>query len=134
MSNKFGVNPMDKRVVITGIGVIAPIGIGKDKFWEALSSGRSGIKKITRFDVSSYPSQTAGEIHNFDPTDFIDPKTARRMDRFSQFAVACARMAIEDSKLEINDGNCRDVGIVVSSAMGGIPLAEDQHSLFWKKA
>jgi len=124
---------MDKRVVITGVGVITPIGIGKDKFWDALAAGRSGIRKITKFDVSSYPSQTAGEVSNFDPTDYIDPKTSRRMDRFSQFAVACAKMAVEDAKLEINDSNCRDIGIVVSSAMGGIPLAEDQHSLFLEK-
>ena len=121
---------MDKRVVITGLGLITPIGIGKDEFWQSLATGKSGIKRVTRFDVSSYPSQTAGEVDNFDPTNYIDPKTAKRMDRFSQLAVGCAKMAVEDAKLEINDSNCRDIGIVVSSAMGGIPLAEDQHSLF----
>jgi 3-oxoacyl-[acyl-carrier-protein] synthase II len=124
---------MNKRVVITGVGLITPIGIGNDEFWNALSAGKSGIIKVTRFDVSSYPSQTAGEVNNFDPTDYMDPKTARRMDRFSQFAVACARMALEDASLEINDKNCRDIGIVVGSAMGGVPLAEDQHSLFLEK-
>jgi 3-oxoacyl-[acyl-carrier-protein] synthase II len=133
MNGRHGVNPMNKRVVITGVGLITPIGIGKNDFWGSLASGRSGIRKITRFDVSSYPSQTAGEVDNFDPTDFMDPKTAKRMDRFSQFAVACARMAVDDARLDINDQNCRDIGIVVSSAMGGIPLAEDQHSLFLEK-
>jgi len=124
---------MNKRVVITGIGVITPIGIGKDVFWNSLAAGKSGISRVTRFDVSSYPSQTAGEVNNFDPTDFMDPKTAKRMDRFSQFALASAKMALNDSQLEINDKNCRDIGIVVSSAMGGVPLAEYQHSLFLEK-
>jgi 3-oxoacyl-[acyl-carrier-protein] synthase II len=133
MNTKFEVNPMNKRVVITGLSVIAPIGIGKEEFWNALAAGRSGIIRVTRFDVSSYPAQTAGEVNNFNPTDFMDPKTAKRMDRFSQLAVACSKMTLKDAKLEINDKNCRDIGIVVSSAMGGIPLAEDQHSLFLEK-
>lgn len=125
---------MDKRrVVITGVGVVTPIGIGKEEFWSSLATGKSGIRKITRFDVSSYPSKTAGEVNNFDPTDYMDPKTSRRMDRFSQFAVACARMAVEDAGLKIDEKNCREIGIVVSSAMGGVPLAEDQHSLFLEK-
>jgi 3-oxoacyl-[acyl-carrier-protein] synthase II len=133
MNSKHGVNPMNKRVVITGVGVITPIGIGKKDFWDSLASGRSGIRKITRFDVSSYPSQTAGEVDNFDPTDYMDPKTARRMDRFSQFAVASAKIALEDAQFEINDKNCREIGIVIGSAIGGLPLAEDQHSIFLEK-
>ena len=82
---------MKRRVVITGLGVIAPNGIGKEEFWKALKEGKSGIKKITRFDASTYPCQVAGEVNNFDARDYMDSKTARRMDRFSQFAVACAK-------------------------------------------
>lgn len=90
-----------RRVVITGLGIIAPNGIGKDAFWNAIKTGKSGINKITSFDVSSYPTQVAGEIKNFDPTDYMSPKSTRRMDRFVQFAVAAAKMAIEDAGLKI---------------------------------
>ena len=71
---------MKRRVVITGLGVVAPNGIGKDEFWNSLRAGESGIKKISRFDTTGYPCQVAGEVDNFDPTDFMEPKTARRMD------------------------------------------------------
>jgi 3-oxoacyl-[acyl-carrier-protein] synthase II len=124
---------MKKRVVITGLGVTAPIGIGKDDFWNSLKMGKSGIEKITRFDTSGYPCQVAGEINDFDTANFFNSKTARRMDRFSQLSVACAQMAIEDAGIEIGNGALENAGVVVSSAMGGIPMAEDQHSLFLEK-
>jgi len=122
-----------RRVVITGLGVIAPNGIGKEAFWNALKEGKSGIQKVTRFDASSYPSQVAGEINNFDPTDYMSPKSARRMDRFVQFTVAAARMAIEDSQLTINRGNNKKIGIVMGSSLGGLPHAEFQHEVFMEK-
>jgi len=124
---------MKRRVVITGLGVIAPNGIGKEEFWKALKEGKSGIKKITRFDASTYPCQVAGEVNNFDARDYMDSKTARRMDRFSQFAVACAKMAIEDAGIKIGDNDLGSAGVVVGSAIGGTPMAEDQHSLFLEK-
>lgn len=124
---------MKRRVVITGLGVVAPNGIGKDEFWNSLKEGKSGINKITRFDTSTYPCQVAGEVNNFDPLDFMDPKTAKRMDRFSQLSVACAKMALEDAGIEIGDSTLENAGVVVSSAMGGIPMAEDQHGLFLEK-
>ena len=124
---------MKKRVVITGMGIIAPNGIGKDEFWKALKEGKSGIKKITRFDASTYPCQVAGEVNNFDARDYMDSKTAKRMDRFSQFAVACAKMAIEDAGLKIGNSSFENAGVVVGSAIGGTPMAEDQHSLFLEK-
>lgn len=122
-----------RRVVITGLGVIAPNGIGKDAFWQALREGKSGIRKITRFDASSYPSQVAGEINDFDPTDYMSPKSARRMDRFAQFAVACARMAIEDAGLKIDKENAEKMGTIVGTAMGGYEFAEFQHGILLEK-
>jgi 3-oxoacyl-[acyl-carrier-protein] synthase II len=122
-----------RRVVITGMGVIAPNGIGIDNFWDTLAHGRSGVRKITRFDASSYPSQVAGEVKDFDPTNYMSPKSARRMDRFCQFAVASARMALDDAKIEISEKNCDRIGIALGSALGGTPTAEDQHSVFLEK-
>ncbi len=122
-----------KRVVITGMGVIAPNGIGTDNFWRALSSGQSGIKKITRFDASSYPIQIAGEVQDFDPSVYMAPKSARRMDRFAQFAVACSKMALEDCKLDMADTDVDRIGISLGSALGGFPLAEEQYAVFLEK-
>jgi len=122
-----------KRVVITGMGVVAPNGIGIDVFWDSLSCGRSGIGKITHFDASSYPSQIAAEVKDFDPLNFMGPKSARRMDKFSQYAVACTRMALDDASLEVTDKNSDRIGIAIGSALGGIPSAEEQHSIFVEK-
>jgi 3-oxoacyl-[acyl-carrier-protein] synthase II len=124
---------LKRRVVITGLGVIAPNGVGKDEFWKSLKEGKSGITRITRFDATTYPCQVAGEVRNFDPTNYMDPKTAKRMDRFSQFALACAKMAVEDAGVKVGDNFLENAGIVVGSAMGGIPLAEAQHALFLEK-
>jgi len=124
---------MKRRVVVTGLGVVAPNGIGKDEFWKSLKEGKSGINKITRFDASTYSSQVAGEVDNFDPLDYMDPKTAKRMDRFSQFALACAKMAMEDAGLEVNDNHNGNVGVVSGSALGGMPYAESQHAIFMEK-
>lgn len=122
-----------RRVVVTGMGVIAPNGIGTENFWNALTHGRSGISKVTHFDATSYPSQVAGEVKDFDPTNYMSPKSARRMDRFAQFAVACARMALEDAKIGISQENSEQIGISLGSALGGIPTAEEQHSVFMEK-
>lgn len=115
------------------MGVVAPNGIGIDKFWDSLSQGRSAVRKITRFDASSYPCQIAGEVPDFDPLDYMSPKSARRMDRFAQFVVACTKMALEDAKLEISDRNSDRVGVVMGSALGGFPEAEVQYSIFLEK-
>jgi 3-oxoacyl-[acyl-carrier-protein] synthase II len=123
----------NRRVVITGMGVIAPNGIGIEGFWNSLIHGRSGIRKITHFDPSSYPSQVGGEVQDFDPGDYMTPKGARRMDRFSQFAVACARLALEDARIKISREDSNDIGISIGSALGGLPTAEEQHSIFMEK-
>ena len=122
-----------KRVVVTGIGVIAPNGIGIDNFWDSLVHGRSGVRKITHFDASSYPCQVAGEVKDFDPLNYMSPKSARRMDRFSQFAVACTQMALEDARIEITEKNSDKIGIALGSALGGFPIAEEQYAIFMEK-
>jgi 3-oxoacyl-[acyl-carrier-protein] synthase II len=122
-----------KRVVITGMGVVAPNGIGLENFWSSLSLGRSGIKKITRFNASSYPVQIAGEVQDFDPLNYVNPKKARHMDRFAQFAVACSKMALEDSKLDLTANSTDRIGIALGSALGGFPLAEGQYAVFLEK-
>jgi 3-oxoacyl-[acyl-carrier-protein] synthase II len=123
----------NRRVVITGLGVIASNGIGTEAFWKALKKGKSGIKKITRFDASSYPSQIAGEVHGFDPLTNISSDSAKRMDRYAQFAVATSKMAVKDAKLRITHKNKTNIGIVFSSAVGGAVLTEKQYSILLEK-
>ena len=122
-----------KRVVITGMGVIASNGIGIDNFWDSLVHGRSGVRKITYFDASSHPSKIAGEVSDFHPLDYMDSKSARRMDRFCQLAVACTKLALDHANLEISDKNSERIGISLGSAIGGIPSAEEQHGVFMEK-
>ncbi|HEC67430.1 MAG TPA: beta-ketoacyl-[acyl-carrier-protein] synthase family protein [Candidatus Desulfofervidus auxilii] len=124
---------MKRQVVITGIGVIAPNGVGKDAFWQAVINGKTGIGRVSRFDTSGYASQVAGEVNDFDPTDYMSPKTARRIDRFSQFGLACTKMALEDAGLILDREDYSKVGIAVGSAIGGLPFAEQQHSIFLEK-
>jgi 3-oxoacyl-[acyl-carrier-protein] synthase II len=92
---------MKNRVVVTGMGVVSPIGIGAGSFWESLVSGKSGIRKVTRFDVSDFPCKVAGEVEGFDPLLYMDKKDARRMDRFVQYALAASKMAVDDAKLDL---------------------------------
>ena len=122
-----------RRVVITGMGVIAPNGIGIDKFWDSLVHGRSGIKAIDKFDVSSYPSKIGGEVEEFDPTIYISPKSARRMDRFSQFGVTCSKLALMDSTIDLEQIRQDSVGVAVGSSVGGNPQAEEQYAIFLEK-
>ncbi len=113
-----------KRVVITGVGAISPLGIGTAATWEGLTAGRSGIRHITSWDPADLEVQIAGEVPDFQPKDFMDFKAAKRMDRFAQFAVAAAREAIEQAGLVINDDNRERVGVVVNTGGGGIPTIE----------
>ncbi|AEF93958.1 3-oxoacyl-(acyl-carrier-protein) synthase 2 [Desulfotomaculum nigrificans CO-1-SRB] len=117
---------MSQRVVITGIGVISPVGTGLENFWKALTSGVSGIARITRFDPSDYSTQIAGEVKEFDFSQFIDKKEARRMDRFAQFAVVAAGMAIEDAGLDLDAIDRDRTGVIVGSGIGGMETFEDQ--------
>ncbi len=124
---------MKRRVVITGLGVIAPNGIGKEAFWDALVNGRSGIGRITRFDASSYPSQIAGEVNGFDPTDYIEPKKAKRTNRFAHFGLAAGKLAIGDAGLQIDQSNAHNIGVAIGSSAGGLVNWEEQYSRFVEK-
>lgn len=121
---------MRYRVVLTGIGVLAPNGIGKKNFWEALENGKSGIKKISRFDPSKLPCQVAGEIPDFKPDEFIDRKTARRMARFAQFAVCGTKMALMDAGINLQKIKPDDGLITLGVSTSAMDLIESQHQVF----
>ncbi|MFQ5855014.1 MAG: beta-ketoacyl-ACP synthase II [Anaerolineae bacterium] len=114
--------PPEQRVVVTGLGAITPLGLFINEFWDGLVEGRSGISRITHFDPSAYPTQIAGLINNFDARDFMDRKEARRLARFSQFAVAAARMALEDANLPVNGLRREDAGVLLGCGIGGLEV------------
>jgi len=124
---------MRQRVVITGLGVIAPNGIGKDNYWASIKGGKSGITQITKFDVSQYPTKIAGEVKEFDPAKYMSDKKVKFMSRFAQFALASAKMAIEDARLELSREDRSRVGIVLGTAVGGLQIAEEQCEIFHQK-
>lgn len=118
-----------RRVVITGVGVVSPLGCGNAKNWDALTSGKSGIGLITRFDASDMPVKIAGEVCDFNAEEFIDKKEIKKMDLFIQYAMAAAHFAMEDSGLVINDENAERVGVLVGAGLGGLPTIEKYHTL-----
>ena len=122
-----------RRVVITGMGVVAPNGIGVENFWDSLIHGRSAVRKITHFDASSYPCQVAAEVPNFDPTDYMDPRTAKRLARFAQFALAASKMAIEDSEMDLDSIDLNRFGVIMGTGIGGGDFSENQHLVFMEK-
>lgn len=122
-----------RRVVITGLGVVSAIGIGKEPFWDSLRAGRSGIRQITSFDFTSYDCQIAGEISDFDPADFMPSQTARRIDRFAQFGLAAARLAVSDAGLHVEREDAGAVGIILGTSIGTLCYAERQIALFYEK-
>jgi len=124
---------MKRRVVVTGLGVVSSIGIGKDKFWESLISGECGIGRITRFDASSYPCKFAGEVNDFDPTDYINPKTARRLSRGTQFAIVSTQKALEDAQLDLGKEDSYRVGISYGTALGPMDIYEKFGSTFYER-
>lgn len=124
---------MKNRVVITGMGVVSPVGIGKEIFWESLTAGKSGISQISRFDASQLPCRIAGEIKDFDPLNYIDKKEARRMDRYTHFACAATQMALEDAGLDSGNINKDRVGVIIGSGVGGIETVEEQARVLFEK-
>jgi 3-oxoacyl-[acyl-carrier-protein] synthase II len=118
---------MARRVVITGIGLVTPLGLDRESTWEALLVGRSGIGPITRFDASSYTSRIAGEVRDFDPCGFLDKKDARKTDTFTHYAVAATREALDDAAYAIDGSNADRTGVYIGSGIGGLPLLERQH-------
>ncbi|AKG23329.1 beta-ketoacyl-ACP synthase II [Calothrix sp. 336/3] len=119
-----------KRVVVTGVGAITPIGNTPAEYWEGLVSGRNGIGAITAFDASQHSCRIAGEVKNYDPHDYLDRKDAKRMDRFAQFGVSAAKQALADADLEINDLNAEQIGVILGSGVGGIKVMEDQQTVY----
>jgi 3-oxoacyl-[acyl-carrier-protein] synthase II len=123
-----------RRVVVTGLGMVTPLGIGVEASWQALCQGKSGVGTVTAFDASDFRTRVAAEVKGFKPLDFIDRKLARRGDRFIHFALAAARMALEDSGLKISAANSQRVGVSVGTAMGGIESIEKNHQLLLEGA
>ena len=119
---------MDRRVVVTGIGLISPVGVGNEENWKNLLAGRSGIGLITRFDTTDYPSRIAGEIRGFDPAAFVPKKEVKKMDLFIQYALAAVQFAMEDARLVIAPEEQERVGVYVGSGIGGLPSIEAQHT------
>lgn len=116
-----------RRVVVTGVGAVSPLGTGNQKNWDGLMSGRSGIDLITRFDATSLPVRIAGEVKDFDAEQYIDKKEIKKMDLFIQYAMAAAQFAMEDSGLQITEENAEQVGVLVGAGLGGLPAIEKYH-------
>lgn len=122
-----------RRVVITGMGVISPLGIGVEPTWSGLIKGQSGIRGITFFDAARLPSRIAGEVEDFDPTAFMDRKLARRCDRFTQFAMATAHEAMTQARLQVDPSFSERVGVIIGSGIGGLNTLMDQFAVLFQK-
>lgn len=118
-----------RRVVVTGIGAVSPLGLDMKTTWEALINSETGVAPITRFDASKLPVQVACEVKNFDPKNFVDGKEVRRSDLYELYAIAAAKMAVEDAKLQITPENADDIGVVVGSSVGGFTTMLNQHDV-----
>jgi 3-oxoacyl-[acyl-carrier-protein] synthase II len=117
-----------RRVVVTGMGALSPVGIGAETMWAALCRGQSGIGPITAFDASAFYTTIAGEVRDFAPEDFLDRKEVRKTDRFTQFALAASQLALDDSGLKVTPALAEDFGVVIGSGIGGLQTIEDFHS------
>jgi 3-oxoacyl-[acyl-carrier-protein] synthase II len=122
-----------RRVVVTGVGLVSPLGVGTAANWRALLAGESGIGPITRFDTTEYPSRIAGEVKGFNPLDYVDKKEVKKSDTFIHYALAASKFALEDSGLKIDEGNADRVGVVIGSGIGGLPLIEATHKILLEK-
>jgi 3-oxoacyl-[acyl-carrier-protein] synthase II len=122
-----------KRVVVTGLGAITPIGNTLTEYWDGLMAGRNGIGPITLFDASRHDCRFAGEVKNYDPLLYLDRKEAKRMDRFAQFAVSASKQAIADANLTINDLNAEQIGVLIGTGIGGLKVLEDQQEVYLTK-
>ncbi|HBE79351.1 MAG TPA: beta-ketoacyl-[acyl-carrier-protein] synthase II [Firmicutes bacterium] len=124
---------MKHRVVVTGLGVVSPIGTGISKFWQSLTTGVSGVDYVTAFDTSKFEVKIGAEVKDFDPGQYLDRKEIKRMDRASQFAVAASKMALADAKLSIDSNNADQIGVIIGSGIGGIKTLEEQARTFVEK-
>jgi 3-oxoacyl-[acyl-carrier-protein] synthase II len=124
---------LKRRVVVTGLGLVLPNGIGVEEAWKNTCEGKSGIGVITRFDTSSFQTKIAGEVKGFNPEEYLDRKEIRRMDLFIQYAVAASKMAVDDAGLEIKDSNSDRVGVIIGTGLGGLPTIEEYHKVLLEK-
>jgi len=122
-----------RRVVVTGMGAVTPLGIGVDNTWRAMLDGRSGIGPITQFDAAEFATRIAGEVKGFEAGDYIEAKEIKKMDRFIHLAIAASRMAMDQSGLVIDDRNANRVGVLVSAGMGGLPAIEKYHAVYMER-
>ena len=120
----------ERRVVITGLGPVTPIGIGREAFWEGLRAARSAVRRVTRFDPSPFRSHVAAEVDGFDPSRWIDPRRAKRLDRCSLFSLAAARLALTDAGIELEHEDAERVGAMMGTALGGVSYAELEHEKY----
>jgi len=123
----------ERRVVVTGLGLITPLGTGVEKTWNALCAGKSGIRRITKFDPSGYACQIAGEVTDFDPADYIEKKEIKKMDNFIQYAVGASQMAVDDAGFKVTPENADRVGVYIGSGIGGLPAIEAFHKVLLEK-
>lgn len=124
---------MKRRVVITGLGCVTPVGTGKETFWTNIKDGVCGIDKITSFDASSFQTQIAGEVRDFNPEDYINKKELKRMDRFTHFAIASSQMAVKDANLDLDKVDSEKMGVIIGSGIGGVATIEEQHKILLEK-
>jgi 3-oxoacyl-[acyl-carrier-protein] synthase II len=124
---------LKRRVVVTGLGLVLPNGIGVEEAWRNTCEGRSGIGPITRFDTSQFETKIAGEVKGFNPEDYVGRKEVRRMDLFIQYAVAASKLAVEDSGLEIDEAISDRVGVIIGTGLGGLPTLEEYHTVLLEK-
>lgn len=124
---------MKRRVVVTGVGLVTPCGIGIDNVWNNILNGQSGIGPITRFDITQFDTKFAGEIKEFTPEDYIQPKEVKKMDLFIQYAIAAAQIAVNDAGLDMGREDSERVGVVVGTGLGGLPTIEKYHSVLLER-
>lgn len=124
---------MKRRVVVTGLGALTPIGNDVSTFWNNLIAGKSGLGYITRFDATDYPTRIAAEVKDFDPLQYIDKKEIRRTDLFVQYAIAAAKMALADAEIQMDQEDANRIGVYVGSGIGGLQILEEQHSVLLER-
>ena len=124
---------MKRRVVITGLGLTTPLGVGVDNVWQKIVDGTSGITAITRFDASAHETRIAGEVKAFNPEDYISPREVRRMDLFIQYAIAATKIAVEGARLDMAQEDAERVGVIVGTGLGGLPTLEKYHSILLER-
>lgn len=124
---------MKKRVVVTGLGCVTPVGNGKAEFWKNIKAGVCGIDKVTRFDASTFQTQVAGELKEFNPEEYINKKEIKRLDKFTQYAIVSSKMAVKDADIDMDSVNRDRMGVIIGSGIGGVETIEEQHKILLDK-